>query len=111
MLMSDYIWFDVRLEFYDDPDRRQGYHGSATRPGFRSVCLPRVGELLANPTIIVGALPGPPSEQRRAPDRHRPRPRRREAVGDPSSPGPAARTTEIEQLRSAGWRLDINQTP
>jgi hypothetical protein len=49
----------VRLEFYDDPDRREGYHGSATRPGFRSVCLPRVGELLANPAIIVGPLPGP----------------------------------------------------
>jgi hypothetical protein len=57
--MSKYVWFDVRLEFYEQPDIQGGYLGSATRAGFRSVCLPRVGQLLVSPAIVVGDLPGP----------------------------------------------------
>lgn len=59
--MADYVWFDVRLEFYDQPERRTGYRGAATRGGFRSVSLPRIGELLVSSAIIVGDLPGPGS--------------------------------------------------
>ena len=102
---------DVRLEFYDDPDRREGYQGSATRAGFRSVCLSRIDELLANPTIIAGPLPGPrvSSVEHLIDTVHDPDGDKPSVTVVARVPRPGA--TEIKQLGSAGWRLDINQTP
>ncbi len=100
------MWFDVRIEFYEQPESRTGYRGAASRSGFRSVCLPRIGELLVSPAIIVGDLPGP----------------RVSSVdhvidtvhdlegGEPSvtvvahvhRPDPPV----LEQMRSTGWRID-----
>src|SRR5947209_18710455 len=57
--MPEYVWFTVRVEFYEQPEDRTGYQGAASRDGFRALCLPRAGELLVSSAIIVGDLPGP----------------------------------------------------
>ena len=102
----DYVWFDVRIEFYEAPESRTGYRGAASRGGFRSVCLPRIGELLVSPAITVGDLPG----SRVMSVDHMIDTVHDVEGGEPSvmvvahvrCPDPLV----IEQMRSTGWRID-----